>query len=294
MNYRHAFHAGNFADVFKHVLLTRILVHLARKETPFRVLDTHAGVGLYDLDGPEARRTQEAAAGIGRLDEASPPAAVDELLEPYLEIVGRVRAEHGDTIYPGSPEFERRLTRPQDRVTLAELHPEDAATLASLYRRDPRMRVLARDGWQALMAGIPPRERRGLVLIDPPFEKPDEFSEIATGLAAAWRKWPTGTYAVWYPLKTLLPVDRLAEALAAAGLRKVLRLELHVRRPDRADRLNGCGFIVVNPPWLLAAEAEVLLAWLSTVLAQGEGAGFRIDWIVPESSSVISHEDLPN
>lgn len=294
MNYRHAFHAGNFADVFKHLLLTRILVHLARKDTPFRIIDTHAGLGLYDLDGPEARRTQEAAAGIGRIDAASPPPAVEALLTPYLEILGQVRAEHGPSIYPGSPEFERRLTRPQDRVTLAELHPEDAAMLALLYRRDPRMRVLARDGWQTLMAGIPPRERRGLVLIDPPFEKPDEFSQIETGLAGAWRKWPTGTYAVWYPLKTPLPIDRLSEALPAAGLRKVLRLELHVRRPDRADRLNGCGFIMVNPPWLLAGEAEVLLAWLSTVLAQGEGAGFRIDWIVPESSSVISREDLLN
>jgi 23S rRNA (adenine2030-N6)-methyltransferase len=294
MNYRHAFHAGNFADVFKHILLTRILLHLARKATPFRVIDTHAGIGIYDIQGPEARRTLEAASGIGRLETASRPRAVELLLSPYLETIAQVRADYGASIYPGSPEFERRLTRPQDRVTLAELHPEDAATLSAHYRRDNRMSVLPLDGWQALMAGIPPKERRGLVLVDPPFEKPDEFDDIATRLVKAWRKWPTGTYAIWYPVKTLHPVDRLGQSLSAADLRKVLRLDLYIRRPDQADSLNGCGLIVINPPWHFAVEAERLLSWLADVLAQGEGSGFRVDWIVPESSPVNSREDLAN
>jgi 23S rRNA (adenine2030-N6)-methyltransferase len=293
MNYRHAFHAGNFADVFKHVLLVRILLHLARKETPFRVIDTHAGIGLYDLEGSEARRTREAASGVARLARKSRPPAVDALIAPYLDVIEQVRADHGASIYPGSPEIERRLTRPQDRLTLAELHPADAAALATLYRRDKRVRVLPMDGWQALLAGIPPKERRGLVLVDPPYERPDEFGDIAGHITKAWRKWPTGTYAIWYPVKTLHPVDRLAEALAGAGLQKILRLELYVRRPDNPTALNGCGLFVINPPWVLAGEAETLLSWLSGVMGRGDGAGSRIDWIVHESSPVNSPEDLP-
>jgi 23S rRNA (adenine2030-N6)-methyltransferase len=288
MNYRHAFHAGNFADVFKHVLLARMLLHLARKDAPFRVIDTHAGIGIYDLAGPQAQRTREAEAGIGRFEAANPPAPVASLLEPFLEVLAAVRADNGASAYPGSPEIERRLTRSRDRITLAELHPEDAEALAARYARDKRIKVLRLDGWQALMAGTPPKERRGLVLIDPPFEQAEEFERIGRMLERAWRKWPTGTYAVWYPVKTLHPIERLAASLDKAGLAKVLRLELHLRRPDTAYRLNGCGFMVVNPPWKLPDEARALLPWLGDVLAQGDGSGFVVDWIVPETSANVS------
>ena len=194
MNYRHAFHAGNFADVLKHAVLALILSHLRRKDAPFRVIDTHAGIGLYDLEGDEASRTGEWRGGIGRLDEADIPAGIAERLAPYLTVVGDIRRAHGPFIYPGSPEISRRLTRAQDRVVLIEKHPEDAALLAANMKRDQRVKVVELDGWTALKAYVPPPEKRGVVLIDPPFEEAGELARMARGVTAAWSKWRTGIY----------------------------------------------------------------------------------------------------
>jgi 23S rRNA (adenine2030-N6)-methyltransferase len=267
MNYRHAFHAGNFADVLKHAALALVLRHLNLKESAWRVIDTHAGVGLYDLGGDRARRTGEWRDGIGRLLDASLTPEAAGRLAPYLDVVRAVRAE-GPDLYPGSPEIVRRMMRRQDRLVAIEKHPEDVAALAQLLDRDRQAKAIALDGWTALKAYVPPVEKRGLVLIDPPFEEPGEFERMGRAVIAAWRKWPTGAYMLWYPLKQDEDGAPLARMLEAAGIGKRLRIELLVRRPTPEARLRGCGLLLVNPPWTLASDAAVLLPELGRILAQ--------------------------
>ncbi|APF38161.1 MULTISPECIES: 23S rRNA (adenine(2030)-N(6))-methyltransferase RlmJ [Chelatococcus] len=281
MNYRHAYHAGNFADVMKHALLARILVHLLKKDAPFRVIDTHAGIGLYDLAGEEAEKTAEWRNGIGRL-EAPLPQEAEALIAPYRAAIAAVRARHGESTYPGSPMLVSAMLRRQDRAIAVEKHPKDAQTLTRTLTYDQRIKAVALDGWTALHAMIPPPERRGLVLIDPPFEEPGELGRLAEEIARAWKKWPTGLFAGWYPIKDVRAIDAFAARLAASGTRKVLRLELMVTDGRDAARLNGSGLVVVNPPWTLKEEAEVLLPALARRLAQGAGAGFQAEWIAGE------------
>ncbi|HEX2553649.1 MAG TPA: 23S rRNA (adenine(2030)-N(6))-methyltransferase RlmJ [Microvirga sp.] len=274
MNYRHAFHAGNFADVMKHALLVRILAYLQRKETPLRVIDTHAGIGLYDLSSDEARRTGEWGEGIGRLDTPFAP-QVEAILAPYRAVVAAVRARHGPKAYPGSPAIVREMLRRQDQGVFVELHPKDHATLSERYNAVTNLKVLHLDAWIALHALIPPKEKRGLVLIDPPFEEPNEMQRLGDELLRAVAKWPTGTYAAWYPVKDLAPVDKVVKALDAALGRPALRLELYIDRPDDPARLNGSGLLVVNPPWTLRDEAETLLPALAERLSRGRYGAYR-------------------
>jgi 23S rRNA (adenine2030-N6)-methyltransferase len=275
MNYRHAFHAGNFADVMKHALLVRLIAYLKRKETPFRIVDTHAGVGLYDLGADEAARTGEWTGGVGRLDEPFAP-EVETILAPYRAVLADVRARHGATAYPGSPAIAREMLRPGDQAVAVELHPADHAALAARYTGAHVMKVLHLDGWTALHSLVPPKERRGLVLVDPPFEEPGELERLPAEILRALRKWPTGIYAGWYPIKDARTVDRALQAFAGAP-RPVLRLELLVDRPDDPARLNGCGLVVVNPPWTLADEAGLLLPALAERLSRGGYGAFRCD-----------------
>jgi 23S rRNA (adenine2030-N6)-methyltransferase len=275
MNYRHAFHAGNFADVMKHVLLTRILVHLRRKETPFRVVDTHAGIGRYDLAGDEADRTQEWRAGIGRLEEPLGTEA-EALLAPYRDVLAAVRSRYGETIYPGSPAIVREMLRPGDRGVFVEMHPEDGALLAERFNGVTNAKVMGIDGWTALRSLIPPRERRGLVLIDPPFEEPDELAHAALRLRDAVRRWPTGIFAFWYPIKDPAETEAFMTRLEGATGRNMLRLELLVDRPD-GIRLAGSGLLIVNPPWHLAEEAGVLLPAFAERLARRDYGAFRCE-----------------
>jgi 23S rRNA (adenine2030-N6)-methyltransferase len=280
MNYRHAFHAGNFADVMKHALLVRILTYLQRKETPLRVIDTHAGIGLYDLTGDEAERTGEWIDGIGRLDEALAPDA-EEILAPYRKVVADVRARHGETIYPGSPGILREILRRQDRGVFVELHPADHAVLSSAFNEVSNLKVIHLDGWTALHALIPPKEKRGLVLIDPPYEQPNELERLGTELLAALKKWPTGVYAGWYPIKSVGPVDAVAERLHRESSRPGLRLELLVDDPRDPTRLNGSGLFVLNPPWSLREEAEILLPALAERLSRSGYAAYRCEAFGP-------------
>jgi 23S rRNA (adenine2030-N6)-methyltransferase len=275
MNYRHAFHAGNFADVMKHALLTRILVHLRLKETPFRVVDTHAGIGRYDLAGEEAERTLEWRAGIGRLDEPFGP-DVEALLAPYREVLAAVRERYGATIYPGSPAIVRELLRPADRAVFVEKHPEDGAVLAERFNTVTNAKVMRIDGWMALRGLIPPKERRGLVLIDPPFEEPGELQRAAERLADALRRWPTGIFAFWYPIKSPAEVDAFVAEVARTSGRPLLRTELLVDPPDGV-RLAGSGLLLVNPPWKLAEEAGLLLPAFAERLARRDYGAFRCD-----------------
>jgi len=316
MNYRHAFHAGNFADVFKHIVLARILVHLRQKPAPFRFIDTHAGAGLHDLNGQEANRTGEWRDGIGRLAavtsgrpiDASLTAPVAELLAPYLA------ACHADPglprYYPGSPLIASRLMRPQDRLIACETEPNAIAALArhlrspvpqltglairqtavALATRAPdlspplrsdapsaRAKVLAVDGWTALIAYVPPEERRGLILIDPPYERADEFANLADVLVAAHRKWTSGIYMAWYPIKDRQGPDELLRALRPVAADKRLRAEISIGASERPPGLRACGLIVLNPPWKLASELAIILPTLVDVLGCDGERGYLIE-----------------
>jgi len=283
MNYRHAFHAGNFADVIKHITLTRILAHLLRKEAAFRVVDTHAGVGLYDLWGDEAERTGEWREGIARLFNTPPPEAVAELFVPYLDAV---RAQNPDgqlRYYPGSPFVTRHMLRKQDRLMALELHPSDAQALKENFAGDIQTRVTELDGWAALGTHLPPKERRGLVLVDPPFEQKGEFSRMVKSLEKAHKRWPTGIYAYWYPIKDPRDVSAYGAALKATGIKKILRLELTIRAASIPPRLHGSGMIVINPPFMLETEMQAILPFLAKLLSDENRGRFSIQWIAGEA-----------
>lgn len=276
MNYRHAYHAGNFADVMKHVVLTRIIEYLKRKDKAFRVIDTHAGVGVYDLSSAEAQKTGEWRGGIGRLQSAELSAVPKALLEPYLGAVRAFNEGSGLHSYPGSPAISRHLLRPQDRLTAIELHPADAAMLRARFAGDFQTRVIELDGWLALGAHLPPKEKRGLVLVDPPFEAEGEFDRLVGGLQKAWRRWPGGVYALWYPIKDRDEVARFRERLGASGIPKMLDIRLEIRGTSAEPRLDGSGMVVVNPPFELEGELEAVLPALLSVLRDGPGASAAV------------------
>jgi 23S rRNA (adenine2030-N6)-methyltransferase len=284
MNYRHAYHAGNFADVFKHALLARMLDYLKRKEAGFRYIDTHAGPGLYDLSGSEATRTGEWRDGIDRIARADLPGEVRTLLQPYLQALGTPPREGGPYIYAGSPCIAQKMLRKQDRLTLCELHPDDSRALERNIGRDNRARLLHEDGYRALKGLTPPTERRGLVLIDPPFESRDEFAALEDALATAWRKWPTGMYALWYPVKEIRPVAQFISRLREREIPRMLRLELTVELIRTDGPLASTGLIVVNPPFVLEAEARMILPLFAKLLARGPGAGFVVEAITGEAA----------
>jgi 23S rRNA (adenine2030-N6)-methyltransferase len=277
MNYRHAYHAGNFADVVKHTVLALVIDYMKRKDAPFRVIDTHAGRGRYDLASAQAAKTQEWQSGIGRLlgskAEALPP-PLGAALAVYLEAV---RAENGPdgrlACYPGSPAIALRLLRRTDTLVANEAHPEEHEALkANLLRlRRTGVRIMAIDGWIALRALLPPKERRGVVLIDPPFEEPGELERLALGLREGLQRFATGTFIAWYPIKDAGTGDRLRKA--ATGLSaNLLAVEFLVRQPRNPDLLNGCGLMIANPPFLLQSQCEAFGPLLARRLAQGPGA----------------------
>lgn len=277
MNYRHAYHAGNFADVFKHVVLARIIAYLQRKEAAFRVVDTHAGIGLYDLDSEQARKTGEWQGGIGRLLDAAPQGAAAALMEDYLAAVRALNPQGDLRRYPGSPWLARHLLRRQDRLTAIELHPEDAGSLKALFAGDYQVRVIELDGWLALGAHLPPKERRGLVLVDPPFEENGEFERMLDGLKKAYRRWPGGIYALWYPVKDRAAVERFRRGLADSGIAKILDASLSVRAQSAEPRLDGCGMTIVNPPFVLMEELSEILPFLALGLGEDKDATWSLD-----------------
>ena len=272
MNYRHAYHAGNFADVFKHILLTRIVSYLQRKDKPFRVFDTHGGLGLYDLRSEEAQSTEEAGLGIGKLKNANVPKAVSDLIEPYLNIVNK----HGDDKYPGSPVIIHELLRKIDRLTIYELHGEDSHALGKLFSDDYQTRVYPSDGWLVSVSHIPPKEGRGLILVDPPFEDGNDFNRMLELVKNTNQRWRGATVALWYPVKKRSHTDDWLESIRLLRLPDVIAAELYIQAPHSARSLNGCGMVIVNPPYVMKSEIETVLPWLSTVLSQGQGSGYRV------------------
>lgn len=283
MNYRHIYHAGNFADVLKHAVLALVITHLCKKETPFRVIDTHAGIGVYDLSSEEAQKTGEWLHGIGRIwgEDADPlPGPVQEIMAPYLDAVSAFNPGGRLDVYPGSPAIARHLLRRSDQLVANELHPEDAEVLAQHFARDKQTKVLRLDGWTALKSLLPPKVRRGLVLVDPPFEQPGELERLSDGLRQALKRFATGTYVLWYPVKDPKLITRFVSAVMQLGAGKILQVEQMVRAPRHADVLNGNGLVIVNPPWRLDEELQVLLPFLADRLAQGPGGSSSVRWIV--------------
>ncbi|MDE2577559.1 MAG: 23S rRNA (adenine(2030)-N(6))-methyltransferase RlmJ [Hyphomicrobiales bacterium] len=274
MNYAHVFHAGNFADVFKHALLARILVYLMRKDAPLRVIDTHAGEGAYDLTREEAARSGEWRGGVGLLPALADNAA-RALLQPYLDCLGACDAAGRPALYPGSPLIAAQLLRAQDRALFCEMHPRAYAALQTRFARDRRVKTFAMDGWQGLSAFTPPPERRGLVLIDPPFEQRDEFAQMARAGAKAFSKWRTGVFAFWYPVKDARAVEHFIATMRADCDGPALRLEIAVDGP-RAGGLTRTGLLVLNPPYVLEEEARTLLPALARLMERAAGQGVAL------------------
>lgn len=282
MNYRHAFHAGSFADVIKHIVVARILTYLQDKPAAFRVIDTHAGAGLYDLDSDEARRSGEWLTGIARLMQARLSNESVALTKPYLDIVRAYNPRGELKAYPGSPLIARGLMRPQDRLVACELEPKARKALIGVLRRDEQARVVDLDGWMALPAFVPPKERRGLVLIDPPFEAKDEFERLGEAFSAAFTKWPTGIYVIWYPAKSRRATDTLAQSVAQAAAAakpqgNCLRLEFSVAPQADGAAPTSTGLLIVNPPYTLQGELKTILPELEMPLGQGGAARFRLE-----------------
>jgi len=274
MNYRHAYHAGNFADVHKHVALVAILLHLRRKETPFAVIDTHAGRGVYDLSAEQAQRTQEAAEGIARLVGY---AAQTPALKKYLEVVSSFDAQH----YPGSPRIIAQLLRPQDRLVAIEKHPEECRALRRALSPFPNARTILGDSYTQLSRLLPPPERRGVVLIDPPYEEDKELEQMARLLADAFWRFANGVYLMWLPLKDGSSAGALAGEIRNIGATKLLFLSLDVGRAinDPPGKLSAAGLLVINPPYGLDAEMRAASAEFLPLLRRGPKASFGVEWL---------------
>ena len=285
MNYRHAYHAGNFADVLKHAVLSLVIEHLKLKAAPFRVIDTHAGTGSYDLSSIEAQKTGEWRDGIGRLLDAALPADIQDILNPYLAAIARENDGRLER-YPGSPQIARRLIRSSDRLVVNELHAEDHQRLARLFGGDPQTKVLALDGWDAIKALLPPKERRGVTLIDPPFEELGEFRRLVDGLREAHKRFSTGTVLAWYPIKDEQAVNAFHAELRALDISKLMSVVVMVRHPGHVGGLPGTGLVISNPPFTLEAKLKVLLPFLHEALAQGAGARSQLTWLKQEEARV--------
>lgn len=292
MNYRHAFHAGNFADVLKHLILSRVIAHLKKKPTPFRVIDTHAGTGLYDLSSDDALRTGEWRDGIGRLMKASVPDDLKAIFGPYLdavqaanglrEVPGGGQAPAKDGVlksYPGSPLIAALLKRPEDVLIANELHPDDKLALGRTLKPYGNCKVMGLDGYVVLKSTLPPKERRGVILIDPPFEQPGELQRLHQALRQGVQRFATGTYVIWYPIKDPRPVVAFKKEISTLGLTKLLAVEFFVHAPTDIERLNGHGLVILNAPFSLVSELEACLPFLVELLAQDDGAYFRIEQI---------------
>jgi 23S rRNA (adenine2030-N6)-methyltransferase len=275
MNYRHAFHAGNFADVHKHVALLTLLDHLQKKSAPFFFLDTHAGCGAYDLESAQAQRSDEWRQGIERLRTSKQLAS--PLLQRYLTLAGSTARS-----YSGSPLIAAAMLRESDRAVFVERQAQEAVLLQRALGNRKRVTVLEDDGYAALKAYLPPKENRGMVLLDPPYENESEFADVGRASQLAYSRWPNGTYCIWYPIKPGNAQRRMQRVLVDAGIRKILLSELNVRPADSPLGLNGSGLLIVNPPWQLDEQMRSWLPELHRVLA-GEGAGgVRIEWLVGE------------
>jgi 23S rRNA (adenine2030-N6)-methyltransferase len=280
MNYRHVYHAGNHGDVLKHVVLARVIEYLKKKDKLFHVTDAHAGLGVYALDGPEASKTHEWEQGAGKMQQRF-SVAVETLLTPYRSVVSAVNPDGVLHNYPGSPEFAVRLCRAGDFMTFNELHPEDYDALRARYDHEPRARITSMDAGQLLKGNLPPRVRRGIVLIDPPYERADESEATVKALADGHRRFQNGIFLIWYPVKGADFAERLMARFQALAIPAMMRAELRIREAFDGGGLAGSGIIIVNPPWPLEDELKTLVPAIADRLGIGTWGKGTVDWLVP-------------
>ncbi|MDN3697592.1 23S rRNA (adenine(2030)-N(6))-methyltransferase RlmJ [Vibrio cortegadensis] len=283
LSYRHSFHAGNHADVVKHIVQSLILNSLKQKDKPFVYHDTHSGVGRYDLTHEWSEKTGEYKQGIARLHpmEQDPKVDIPEDIQSYLDAIQALNDGDELRYYPGSPRVARAHLRQGDRMVLTELHPSDHPLLEQEFHRDRQVSIYKEDGFQRLKGSLPPKERRGLVLIDPPYELAKEYRDVVTAIAQSHKRWATGIYAIWYPVVNRCDIEDMIEGLQGLGIRKILQIELGVS-PDTNERgMTASGMIVINPPWKLEAQMNEILPYLKEAIAPATGH-FKVEWIVPE------------
>lgn len=278
LSYRHSFHAGNHADVVKHIVQSLILDALKQKDKPFVYHDTHSGVGRYDLTHEWSEKTGEYKQGIARLwhSEQIPPE-----LESYLQAIRGLNRDGSLRYYPGSPRVARAQIREQDRMVLTELHPSDYPLLEQEFQRDRQVKIFKEDGFKRLKASLPPKERRGLVLIDPPYELAREYRDVVTAIAQSHKRWATGIYAIWYPVVNRADIDDMLVGLEGLGIRRILQIELGVSADSDERGMTASGMIVINPPWKLESQMQQILPYLQEVIAPATGH-YKVEWIVPE------------
>ena len=279
LSYRHSFHAGNHADVLKHTVQSLIIESLKEKEKPFLYLDTHAGAGRYQLSGEHAERTGEYLEGIARIWQRDD---IPEELAAYMSVVGHFNRNENLRYYPGSPLIARQLLREEDKLQLTELHPSDFPLLRSEFQKDDRTRVSRADGYQQLKAQLPPLSRRGFILMDPPYELKTDYQDVVKGIQEGYKRFATGTYALWYPVVMRQQIKKMLRDLEATGIRRILQIERGVR-PDSDQRgMTASGMIVINPPWKLEQQMKNVLPWLLKVLVPSGTGHTTVKWVVPE------------
>ena len=278
LSYRHSFHAGNHADVIKHIVQSLILDSLKQKDKPFVYHDTHSGVGRYDLQDERSEKTGEFKEGIARIWDRDD---IPEEIASYIDAIKALNDNDELRYYPGSPKVARAQIREDDRMTLTELHPTDFPLLLQEFRGDRQVKMYKEDGFARLKASLPPKERRGVVLIDPPYELKHEYMDVVKAIKNSHERWATGTYAIWYPVVYRENIDKMLKGLKDLGIRKILQLELGVA-PDSEERgMTASGMIVINPPWKLEGQMKTLLPWLQGAIAPNHGH-HKVEWIVPE------------
>lgn len=279
MNYRHAYHAGNHADVLKHAVLARVMEHIKKKAKPFRVIDAHAGIGLYDLAGVEAGKTAEWEGGIGKMAAPFAP-EVEALLAPYRAVIAALNPGGGVRLYPGSPELMLRLMREADRMIANELHPQDAIALERQYIHDPRVDVTSMDAGTCLKSRLPPPERRGVILIDPPYEVKSEAEKAVRMMIDGLHRFAQGVYLLWYPLKADQTAEAILAQVTALGVPATLKVEMRVREAFTGGGLAGSGLIVMNTPWKLDQDLKLLVPALAHRLGLGRWGQGTVEWLV--------------
>jgi 23S rRNA (adenine2030-N6)-methyltransferase len=279
LSYRHAFHAGNFADVLKHVILIQLLEYLSKKDPPFCCIDTHAGAGDYLLDSGYALKNSEFENGIGKLWQHPD---LPDVVASYVELIKRANNNGKMTHYLGSPLIIQQLLRNQDRLFLYELHSTEVDLLTTAIGRDKRVKVFHADGLKNSVGLLPPQERRGLILIDPSYELKTDYIEVANALCAMHKRFATGTYALWYPVVDRRRNQALERALQTSGIKNVQLFELGIAADTDEHGMTASGLIIVNPPWTLTAQMQTVLPWLAEVLGNNGAGSYRIQTLVAE------------
>ncbi len=279
LSYRHIYHAGNHADILKHVIVSQICQHLIKKEAPFFYLDTHAGIGEYPLSSTQAQKNKEFESGIAKLIAES---TLPEPIAEFVQLVQSMNPPNELLTYPGSPKVVSYYQRLKDKLHLCELHPSDFPVLAALFPNKRKANVQKGDGFAAVRAMLPPPQKRGFVLMDPPYEVKKDYQTVVNALSDGYKRFPTGTYAIWYPVLSRQQANNLISSVKSTGIRNTLLVELLIRDADADKGMNGSGMIITNPPWTLETEAAQYLPILTSLLGEGSAASFQVRWITPE------------